>query len=207
MKLFTLVFLFLLISTSTTFAQLDLELSYNDTHVGRNFNLLLKKNFKEGKHTLYGGLKYHIGNRIHDNQNNTYWNRFYPRNFLQSIGLTVGYQRNYNLLTKAKFFWFFDSQFTSSGTYGVDYLPIYNSEELYRRWVAIADEIKAQENNFGIGIKTDLSEKWSLIVRGGGGIVFFWSIPEAYENGVFRDNSPTWEFSELFTLGFQYNLK
>jgi len=196
-NLFLFIFLF---SVFFAAAQSNIESSYNSTHVGQNVNLLFKRDLNNKKHSIYGGLKYHIGSSaLLDNLRHlTYWKTFYPRNPAQSIGITIGYERNFTINEYVQGFAFYDWQYTKSR------LRLRTDVGIQFR-----QDVTAIENNIGLGLKTKLSERLALIIRGGGGIMLIddptinFSRQLTILDIVVAD---TYEFCGLFTIGAQVSL-
>lgn len=182
--------------------------NFNDVHVGRNVSLLYK--FNKSKHQPYLGIKYHINSLVHDNQNNVHKNRFYAFNFWQHFGIQGGYNYKYPLNDNVNLIGFYDNQLTFSGSRSEAIFPVAigdNGEVLYILDVIEFKEIKAMEQNFGLGLEVDLTYNLFLDLKFGGGIAYMWDIPFEYAPGrFFASDRHTWEFSTLFTVGLGIKL-
>lgn len=195
-----IVLLFLLFLSFNLNAQWSLESSYNSTNVGRNVNLLLKRNLGQNDlFTVYGGLKYHIGSSALLNQKNdrTYWKNFYPTSLRQNIGFTLGGEVNIPVNEHVSFFGFLDYQYTRSDV----------RQNSFTSGVSFREDVIANEFNLGIGLKADLTERIGFIIRGGGGVGFIKDENASFINGSELFEIPdNMNFIGLFTVGVNVKL-
>lgn len=183
----------------------SVSLNYNDVDIGRNVSALFHS--KANKHQFYGGIKFHINNRVHDNQNNVFRKRFYASDFLEHIGLQLGYNYSLPVNERIRILFFYDVQLTSSGTKRESFLPVayLGDTVLYNRRIIEFEEIKALEQNIGVGIRAELWDNIYFNAKFGGGVSFFWDIPfEFAPNQFYIGNKTDWEFSKFISVGIEY---
>lgn len=181
------------------------SINYNDVHIGRNVSVLFHT--KENKHQFYGGMKFHINSQIHDNQNNVFRKRFYAFNFREHLGLHLGYNYSLAINERNSILFFYDVQFTSSGTKRKSFLPVayIGDTVLYKRKIFEFKEMKAVEQNVGFGVRTEFWENIFFNAKIGGGLAIFWDIPfEFAPNEFYIGNRTDWEFGRFISFGIEY---
>ncbi len=205
MKTNLFLFIFFAIGTFPVLAQTDLTLAFNDVYIGRNISATATYQIK--KHRILAGIKYGINSFEHDNQNNMFKNRFFATNFLEHWGLVVGYQRSINV-NKPNFelFWFYEFQFTNSHV-RIDHNAAWKANAAgdliwHDRNEAFYGPTIALENNIGIGMNIQLSDRFFLTQKAGFGGVNYRNIQERF---MFRNS--LWDFSYLLSIGITYRLK
>ena len=206
MKLINIILL-VTFTINTNLGQ-SISINYNDVHIGQNISLLFHT--KKEKHQFYGGVKYHLNRIAHDNQNNIFRNRFYASNFIEHLGVQVGYNRIIPINNKNNLLIFYDNQLTVSGTRGENFVPFstIGNTIVYHQFIMEFQKIKALEQNIGIGLNVGLNDYFSVNFKIGGGIAFFWDIPfEFAPNQFYIGKSWDWEFSEFISVGVEYALK
>ncbi|MCF6352422.1 MAG: hypothetical protein L3J06_05380 [Cyclobacteriaceae bacterium] len=112
-----------LISCLTSFAQTDLNLTFNSVHIGRNLALTASKKIK--RHTILAGIKYGINSFESDDQNLVFKKRFFATTFMQHWGLIAGYQYAFKVdKSYLEPYFFYEFQFTNSQTRNRMFLPV-----------------------------------------------------------------------------------
>lgn len=197
----TIILLILILAIHTANAQIDLIGSFNAVDVGRNVAVLGKKDFND--HSVLFGVKYHINSIVHDNINNVFRRRFYATNFWEHFGLELGYQYNFTLKEpNIRPFVFYDLQVTRSPTRNNMFLPeiVYDKDNiLYKRHLVFFGPYTALENNIGIGLIANLTQKLFLYQKLGTGVSLFFGndpkrLPRKYN----------WEFGYVISAGLGY---
>jgi len=97
MKTFILTLLLALTITTHLFGQqassprqIELDLFYNWSYVGKNVSLMVDKQL--GRHAISLGMKYHDNHFITDNRGYAFKNRFREGGPKEAFGLNIGYQ-------------------------------------------------------------------------------------------------------------------
>ncbi len=175
-------------------AQYSLESSYVNSHTGETVNLLLKKDFKNGKFTIYGGVKYLFSRQFPPRNTDGVGKIFYPRNVLQSLGPVLGIQRNFAFNPHVRGLAFYQTQLTNTPlrSFGFGGLSISD------------DKVTALEHLFGVGLQARLTERFSFIIRGGGNVIFTHApnrINESGGLGKLKAGFRNADASGVFTIG------
>lgn len=192
----------LLLLSTTAFSQ-SINVGFNSTHSGRNVTVQFEKQFK--KHEFSIGLGYNINKYAHpDNQNYIYKKRFYASNAAEHLNLNLTYQR-YVLpnLDCIKPFLFYDFQ----GRYGSTHNDLTgwvsstgDGGRVYTEHMASFGPFAWLENNIGIGFTADITDRFYLKQKfGGGAMLIVGSDKQLPGDGV------EWELSTLihFSVGMR----
>lgn len=189
MKLSLGIFLFLL--ANSAFAQ-SVNLGFNSTQSGRNVTLVYEKQVKQHEFSFGIGYNFNKG----DYQNYGYKKSLYATTAAQRINLNFTYQRYiFDNLGCIKPFVFYDFQakYAPSKTDFPDIFYIDSSgDRIYSENIKSFGPFAWLENNIGIGFTADITDKFYLKQKFGGGVMFI--LGEENQLG----NKPY--YSELSTL-------
>jgi len=210
------LFLVLLISYASTVKSQNIGLNYYSTGAGRNITVSYSEIINNSEIGI--GLGYNIGSiKQPDDQNNIYYKRLFPTKSLHHLNFNLTYEHDifYNLKT-IKPIVFYDLQIKYSTTrssmytpydYDSTYLNTAHPEDgvLYKKHVAYFGPYTWIENSVGIGFKVDITNKFYLKQKIGGGVYFI----HGYDSGedIVVKPKTEWEFMGLLNVGIVYRLK
>jgi len=149
---------FLLLFSGASLAQDRLSLTFNSVQVGRNLAAEYAKSLK--RHTISGGIKWHINNTVQNNQQEAFRKRFYATEFWQHLGFVLGY--DYALTKKSGKLIpsiFYEFQYTYSTTRNEFYSQRFvdnNGIVYYEREVFTLGPTIALENYIGLGLDIEV---------------------------------------------------
>lgn len=202
------LFLLFLISWGVAAQAQSVILSYHDVHVGRNVNLIYRS--AGPHHQFYGGFKYHVNRLIHDSEPRRFKKRIYATDFVQRMGLRLGYQYQFPLTSHSRLSVFYDHQLTRSGTR--NRIPVSigvaDTTEFFNIERADFEVLNTWEQIVGLGLEAHLSPGLFMAFQAGIGSAFFWSIPDATTSGDPYDGpSRVWQVAHMFSLGLGYRFE
>jgi hypothetical protein len=185
-----------------TLAQMDVGISFNSVHIGRNLALTASKHI--ASHRINVGLKYNINSFEHDNQMNLFKKRFFATEFDEHWGFILGYSYGFKVKdNRFEPFLFYEMQYTYSHTRNEIYSQVgydISGNELYIREVTFFGPTVALENYIGFGITYKLWEKIILSQKIGGGYIQYFKTDERYV----MPNNRAWEFGYMLNIGIFY---
>lgn len=167
----------------------EIDCNYNWSHIGRN--LSINYNQYIGRHAITIGVKQHYNNgAITDNQHYLYKNRGHANNFIESIGINIGYK--FDLFKSHEYlmpYVFFQSQL-SNIRFKQEYerFETNSSNSIYYKTITeISEPLFVTENYVGFGLKVRLYKNLFLNQSIGGGIATFKTSEKYYQNGKLRN--------------------
>jgi hypothetical protein len=182
-------------------------LSYQDVHTGRNVNLIYRS--ADPHHQVYGGLKFQISRLQNDNELRLFKKRIYAANFVQHMGLRLGYQYQIPLSSRSRLSFFYDHQLTRSATRSTLPVPIgtLDTTVFYLLELTEFEVVNVWEQTAGLGLEAHMTDKVFMAFQAGIGSAFFWSIPETTTRGeVYDGPRQLWQLAYTFSLGLGYRL-
>ena len=205
MKRFYLFFVSSILSIQTLFAQWSVIVHRNETYVGRNVGLTLKKSWDN--HSVILGTKYNLNSRVHDlNPDHHFKKRFYANLWSQHFGAIVGYTFDFPAKMEGLVpFFFYDLQFTRSDILSDRYEPteIIDGRQYYKYINAFDPVTIALEQVIGIGLRLPLLKQFYLYQRVGMGLASFHGVPLFLKERA----DQTYDISFLISLGIEMGLQ
>lgn len=211
-KILISLLLLLLLLSNEIYAQ-NINLIFYSTGAGRNLTIAYSKEYKSMEFGI--GLGCNINSvKQPDDQNNIFYKRLFATKPLHFLNFNLYFnQYFFNRFGQFKPFLFYDFQLKYSTTRSSMYIPysmdstiVSNNPDdkiLYRNYIEYFGPFLWIENNLGLGMKINITEKIFIIQKLGLGIHFIiGEEPKLFMN----KDSMFWEFHDFyaFTVGFKF---
>lgn len=203
MKNILMITLVIMTSINSVFGQTEIIGVFNAVHIGRNTNIELSQSFDA--HSVSIGIKWHHASIVHDNENNLFFKRFYPKTFMEHVGFTLGYQYRF-VLPETSFspFIFYNFQFSNASIRNQAYIPFgkdENGDMLYYIDVQYLGPAIALENYGGFGFSFKLLGNFYAYQRFGAGMASFFNVPD----GLIGESNNN-ELAFMLSVGLKYQI-
>lgn len=188
-----------------SFSQIEIKGGYNLNFTSFNTTVGIKQNLQ--KNSFEYGLKVIIPTRLtYDNENLYFKHRFFPKNVKERLGFNFTYFYNINLPnSNMNPFLYYNFQYTFSSTrsemYYKDGDPVelpYDTIQPYKLVVEKYGPFHVFENNFGIGMSTQIYKKVYLYYKLGAGAAYIIG-----DDPNIRDKKRL-KFSSMFSASLSY---
>lgn len=210
----SLIIMLIIFNFNLLQAQSKFGLQYYSTGAGENITLTFSE--KTNKTTIGGGVGFNI-NQIKqpDDQNNIYYKRLYAKKPIHYLNGNFFIQRDlFPKLEKLNTFAFYDLQLKYSTTRSSMFLPfeydstsVINEPEegiLYKQYIEYFGPFTWVENGIGIGFNIELTKKFSIQQKFGGGVYFILGYDDQLTSKMFRWFE--WEFMYFYNFGISFKL-
>ena len=188
----------------------SLALNYNDVYIGKNisFSYNLCPDSITGN-TFVFGIKYHDNNPILDNQYYLFKDRFFAETFAEHFGLTLGYNKLFNIhKLKLNPFLFAITDLSYISLHGLARNPLGTMPDgslIYTEMPFKTPPWLTIETRVGVGLNIPLFNNFSLTQSIGAGIGYFYEVEKDPKVVIYTENY--WEIIGSWNIGILYSFK